>query len=116
MVNERRHNPRVRVSHPCLFWTGISPTPRLASTVDLSLGGVRFATPYCLITDQMVDLAIAIGGSVISCQGRVVYVLLDVDRPMAGVRFEKISNQDRLHLDEHISNLLEQQSEMSYLS
>lgn len=116
MVKERRHNPRIRVSHPCLFLTGISPSPRLASTVDLSLGGVRVATPYCLITGQMIDLTIAIGGSVISCRGRVVYVLLDVDGPMAGVRFEEISNQDRLHLDEHISNLLEQQSERSYLS
>ncbi len=52
----------------------------------------------------------------IICRGRVVYGLLDVDGPMAGVRLEEISNQDRLHLDEHISNLLEQQSERSYLS
>jgi hypothetical protein len=115
VVKERRHNRRVRVSHPCLLSTGISASPRFVSTVDLGLGGARVATPYCLIIDQMIDVAISIGGSVISCRGRVVYVLLDVDGPMAGVRFEEISNQDRLYLDEHISNLLEQPSERSYL-
>lgn len=112
MIEERRENPRVKVCHPCLFLTRISPSPRFASTVDLSLGGVRIATRHCLISDQMIDLAIAIRGRVIICRGRVVYVLIDVDGPMAGIRFEAIPRHDRLYLEGHISGLLEQKNEI----
>ena len=111
MIKERRNYQRIKVGHPVLFLTSIYPIPRLTSTVDLSLGGVKIATPYCLMIGQMIDLTIAITGRVISCRGQVVYVLLDADGPMAGVRFEAISKQDSLYLEEHMLPLVEQRKE-----
>ena len=113
MTKERRNYQRVKVAHSALFLTSIYPIPRLTSTVDLSLDGVKIATPYCLMTGQMIDLTIAITGRVISCRGQVVYVLLDADGPMAGVRFETISKQDSLCLEEHISSLVDQRKEVA---
>ena len=113
MTKERRNYQRVKVAHPVLFLTSIYPIPRLTSTLNLSLGGVKIATPYCLMIGQMIDLTIGITGRVISCKGQVVYVLLDADGPMAGVRFEAVPKRDSVCLEEHISSLVDQRKEVA---
>jgi c-di-GMP-binding flagellar brake protein YcgR len=110
MTKERRSHPRVKVSHPVLYCTDISPTPRLATIVDLSMGGAAIRTPHRLTNGQVIWLTMIIDRQVTTCRGSVVHVLLDEERPMAGVRFERMSQQVRVHLGEHISHLLEQRN------
>jgi hypothetical protein len=113
MIEERRNYQRVKVAHPALFLTSIYPIPRATSTVNLSLGGVKLATPYCLMIGQMIDLTLAVGERVISCKGQVVYALEDAGGPITGVRFEGIPKQDSLYLEKHISSLLEARKEVA---
>lgn len=109
MTKERRSNPRVDVSHPVLYLTNICPSPRLARTIDLSMGGAGIETPHCLVDGQALELSIAIHPRVIYCSGQVVYILLGDGKPMAGIRFKNMSQRDRRHLEEHISLLMEPQ-------
>lgn len=108
---ERRSHPRVEVSHPVLYLNVIFPRPKVGSTVDLSIGGTRIETPYSLITNEILDISIAINPHVIKCRGEVVHVLdLIGERLQAGVRFEEMSKQDKLYLGEYISYVMEQQN------
>jgi len=112
---ERRSHPRIRVSHPALYFSHIYPRPRVASTVDLSLGGTRIETPYSLIFGEHLDISIAIRPQVIQCRGRVVHVRTSQgeDSPIglrfeAGIRFEGMSEQDRLYLTDYLSGMMEE--------
>jgi len=112
---ERRSHPRIRVSHPALYFSHIYPRPRVASTVDLSLGGTRIETPYSLIFGEHLDISIAIRPQVIQCRGRVAHVRTSQgeDSPIglrfeAGIRFEGMSEQDRLYLTDYLSGMMEE--------
>jgi len=112
---EQRFHPRIRVSHPALYFSHIYPRPRVASTVDLSLGGTRIETPYSLIFGEHLDISIAIRPQVIQCRGRVVHVRTSQgeDSPIglrfeAGIRFEGMSEQDRLYLTDYLSGMMEE--------
>ena len=105
---ERRAYPRVEVSHPVLFFTDIYPRPKVARTVDLSLGGTKIETPYSLISGERLEISIAIHPQVIKCRGKVVHVLqVSGEKPQAGIRFEEISEHDRFYLQQYISSVLE---------
>ena len=112
---ERRSHPRVRVSHPVLYFTDIFPKPRVATTIDLSMGGTRIETPYSLISGENLEISIAIHPQVIKSRSQVVHILpLPGERMFAGtrfeagLRFEEMSTQDRTFLEEYISRVMEQ--------
>ena len=106
---ERRRHPRVKASHPVLYFTDIYPRPRVATTVDLSMGGTRIETPYSLVSGADLEMTIAIHPRVIKCTGQVVHTRwVDGERLNAGVRFEDMSKQDRLYLGEYISHVVQQ--------
>jgi hypothetical protein len=109
---ERRRHPRVKLSHTALYFSDTYPTPRVAKTVDLSLGGTRIeTTPYGLIPGEDLELSIVIHPEVIKCRGKVIHILkLPGERQQAGVRFESMSKHDSLYLGEHISSIIEQQN------
>ncbi|MBW2059228.1 MAG: PilZ domain-containing protein [Deltaproteobacteria bacterium] len=111
---ERRNHPRVKVSHPALYVGESYHTPRVATTVDLSLGGARIETPYSLIPGERLQISIAVHPQVIQCRGTVVRSLeLTGERRRggaryeAGVRFEEMSLHDRHHLSRHITRIME---------
>jgi c-di-GMP-binding flagellar brake protein YcgR len=109
---ERRKHPRIEVCHPAMYDTLIYASPRVATTVDLSEGGTRIETPYSLISGTGLQMSIAIPPKVIECKGRVVHVdWHDGERLKAGVEFEDLPEEDKLHLKQHISKLLEQQKQ-----
>lgn len=116
MRTEKRNHPRVEVSHPVLYFSEIHTSPSLTTTTDIGLGGARIETPYNFMIGQAIELAIAINPQVIHCRGQVVHVLLDGERPMAGIRFEGMSQQDKVHLQEHIYSVMEQQALEASLS
>lgn len=106
---ERRNHPRVKVSHTLLYSSDVYSRPQVGSTLDLSMGGTKIKTPYCLTTGEKLEISIAISPKVIKCRGEVVHVLdLKDETPKAGIRFEDLSEEDRLFLGEYVSNVTEQ--------
>ncbi len=81
----------------------------VASTFDLGLEGARIeTTPYTLTQDEKLEVLIAIHPRTIKCRGKVVHLLqVSDEQPQAGIRFEEISEQDRLYLQEYISSVME---------
>jgi hypothetical protein len=112
MRTERRRYPRAKVSHRVLYSSDTYSRPRIVSAIDLSLGGTRIeTTPYGLIPGEELEMYIVVHPKVIKCRGKVVHTLrLKGERLQAGIAFEEISEQDKLYLGEHISDLVEQQN------
>ena len=109
-MRERRRYPRIEAFHPVLYYSDIYPRPKVASTLDLSLGGARIETRYILMQDEGLDVSIAIQPEVIRCKGKVMYVLnSEGERLQVGVRFEDLSLQDSDFLGQYISSILDQQ-------
>ena len=108
---ERRNYPRWGVSHPVLYFTDIYPRPKAASTLDLSLGGARIETLYCLITGERLEITIAIRPQTIKCRGKTIYVSgPEGGRMKAGIIFEELSEHDRNYLRQYLSHVMEQRT------
>lgn len=106
---ERRNSPRLRVSHPALYFTDIYPRPNVASTVDLSLGGTKIKIPHSLIAGERLEITIAIHPQAIKCRGKTIYVVwLEKGKMEAGIQFEELSTQDKLYLRQYLAYLAEQ--------
>ena len=106
---ERRNYPRLEVSHPVLYFTGIYPKPKVASTLDLSLGGTRIETPYGLITGERLEITISIRPQSITCRGKAIYVTEPGEGSMkVGIKFEELSEYDKLYLRQYLSYVTEQ--------
>jgi len=109
-MKERRSHPRVKASHAVLYFTDIYPRPKAATTVNLSLGGARIETPYGLNPGERLEIAIAIHPQAIKCRAKVVHIQSPNGEGLkAGVRFEELSEDDRLYLRQYLLNLMEQQ-------
>jgi hypothetical protein len=107
---ERRSCPRVGASHPVLCFTDIYPRPKGASTLDLSLGGTRIETPHDLTMGESLEITIAIRPQSITCRGKAIYVTRPENgRVRAGIKFEGLSEYDRLYLREYLAQAVEQQ-------
>jgi c-di-GMP-binding flagellar brake protein YcgR len=106
---ERRKHQRIDASHPVLYYSDIYPRPKVAATLDLSLGGARIETRYPLMKSEGLEIAIAIKPQVIKCRGRVMYVIDSKgERLRVGVRFEDLSWQDSVSLGHYLSSMREQ--------
>jgi hypothetical protein len=110
-MTERRIHERIEASHSVLYVRQGYPAPKVASTLDLSLGGARIETPYSLTKGEKLEISIAIRPQVITFRGQVVHIEWpDGERLEAGVRFEEFSKMDSLYLDYHISTIMERQN------
>ncbi len=108
---ERRSHPRVKVSHPALYFTDIYPRPNVASTLDLSLGGTRVRIPYSLMAGERLEITIAIRPQAIRCRAKTVHVLwLEDGRMEAGIEFEELSAPDKLYLRQYLFHVMEQEA------
>ena len=115
VMTERRIYPRIKASHSALYFTRVCPRPRVASTVDLSIGGTRIETLYNLFSGEDLEISIAIHPQVIQCKGRVVHIVnVGGGKPeswtrfQAGVRFEEMSKADQRYLKAYIAQLMNQ--------
>jgi c-di-GMP-binding flagellar brake protein YcgR len=105
-MKERRRHPRFNASYAALFFTDTYTKPKVATLFDLGLGGIRIQTPYSLCSGESLEISFAIHPQIIRCRGRVVHVLWrSIEDVMAGIRFEVLSEQDRLYLEKHIYSL-----------
>jgi hypothetical protein len=107
---ERRIYPRVEAFHPAILSANAYLSPKVASTLDLGIGGASIETSYSLLSGTGVEMSLAICPKVIQCKGRVVHVRwLDGERLKAGLQFQDLSQEDRLCLEEYIASVREQQ-------
>jgi len=105
---ERRNHPRVEVFNPVLCFTDVYRRPKGASTLNLSLGGTRIETPHDLTAGESLEVTIAIRPQAITCRGKAVYVTGSEDGNMkAGIRFEDLSQYDKLYLREYLSSIID---------
>lgn len=104
---ERRKHPRVKSSLTAIYHSDICPRSRAVSAVDLGLGGIRIeTTPHTLAPDEDLEISFVIHPRVIKCKGKVVHILrLSEGRQQAGIRFEDLSKQDRLCVEDYLSLL-----------
>jgi c-di-GMP-binding flagellar brake protein YcgR len=107
---ERRKYPRIEASHPVLYYCHVYPRPKVASTLDLSLGGARVETRYVLMEHEGVDITIAIQPQVIRCRGTVMYVLDGMSEKLqVGVRFDDLCFEDTTILEQYILSRMGEQ-------
>jgi c-di-GMP-binding flagellar brake protein YcgR len=112
MTEERRNRPRIRVSHPVVYFTNSYPNSMLALTVDLSTGGAGIETPYSVRMGEKLKISIGISSQLIKCRGRVVHILRSKGEGLkAGVQFEDLSKKDTLYLTKYVSCVMKQQEE-----
>ena len=108
---EKRKDPRVEVSRPVLYFTDIYGRPKVASTVDLSMGGTRIETSYGLIAGERLEVTIPLRPQAITCRGRAVHVsMLQKGRMEAGIQFEELSEYDRLYLSQYLSEVIQKRA------
>ena len=107
---ERRINPRVYESHPVFYARNSYANRGEASTLDLSMGGLRMEAPNHMKRDERLEVSVAIPPQTIKCRGKVIHVLkLRDQKAKVGVQFENLSPQDRLNLAKYISYAMEKQ-------
>jgi c-di-GMP-binding flagellar brake protein YcgR len=108
---ERRNFPRVETSHPVLYFTGSYARPNVGWTVDLSLGGTRIESSNDLTPGDSFWIHVAIDHQTIKCRGKAIYVFERENGSMAaGVKFEELTEHDRLYLRQYISYNTEYQA------
>ena len=108
---EKRKDRRVEVSRPVLYFTDIYGGPKVASTLDLSMGGTRIETSYGLIAGERLEVTIPLRPQAITCRGRTVHVSIPQQgRTEAGIQFEELSEYDRLYLSQYLSEVVEKQA------
>ncbi len=111
-IMERRIHPRVEVTYPVFYRPDILTRPKVASTLDLSVGGARVETLYLLIEGDRLEISIAINSKVIKSRGHVVHTEWPVGKRLkAGVQFEEISKEDGLYLSEYISSVADRRDQ-----
>ena len=109
---ERRINPRVYESHPVFYVTNPYANRGEASTLDLSMGGLRMEARNHMKRGERLEVSIAIPPETIKCRGKVIHILkFRREKAKVGVRFENLSTQDRLNLEKYISYAIEIQSD-----
>jgi hypothetical protein len=109
-MKERRSHPRVKASRSVLYFTDIYPRPKVAATVDLSLGGTRVKTLDRLNPGEGIEIVIALDPKAIKCRGQVIHVHRPEGEGLeAGVRFEDLSEEDKLCLRQSLLPFMDEQ-------
>ena len=108
---EKRKATRVEACHPVLYFTDIYRRPKVGSTRDLSLGGIRMETPHDLVKGERLEVTIAIRPQAITCRGKAIYVSMpETGKTQAGIQFEGLSEYDELHLRQYLSEVAQQRA------
>jgi c-di-GMP-binding flagellar brake protein YcgR len=116
-VKERRRHFRIQALHPIFYYEDIRPRPRSGSTMDLSLEGVAIETRYPVNKGELLEMSVVLSSRLITFSGKVIYFRrLKGKRFRAGIRFEKISEECRHRLEEHLSQIREKRCSLGSLA
>jgi hypothetical protein len=104
---EKRNTSRVKVSHAIHYHKDTGPRFGVASTVDLSVGGVRIKTSHSLALGDVLRISLPIRSRVIECEGIVVHLVRLMGETLeAGIRFVRLIKHDSFHLARFVSDIL----------
>ena len=80
---------------------------KITKAIDLSLGGAKIPTKEPLSDEDIVNLTLIIGSRTFKSKGDVVYSIKEGTQPFysSGLKFQDISNQDRVMLQEYLNHL-----------
>ena len=104
-IQERRRGPRFSVQQAVHFtW---KERKRDCRSLNISLEGIKIETESELLPDDLLELTILAGESVVKTRGRVIYVEELLDGTFhAGIAFESISPQGRDALVKYLSDIV----------
>ena len=111
---EKRSYPRIEISHPVIYFPDVHPRPKIAKTLDLSMGGTKIESRYGLVKDEGLKITICTDSEVLKCRGKVVHVTgMEDGRMEAGIEFEELSKGDRIYLGQYLSYMMDRQARAS---
>jgi len=101
---EARSHPRYAVRNFVSYCYGNDRF--LTATFDLGLGGMKIQTYHFLPEDEELDIRLVLGPNSVWLKGQSVYSqLLSQGRYTSGLRFIKVSEQDRNLLKDFLATL-----------
>jgi len=104
-IHERRKGPRFNVHHPVHFTR--KDRKKDARSLNIGLDGIKIETDGEVRPDDVLDLTLLVGESLVKAKGRVVYVEALHDGMFhAGIVFEEISEQGRGALVRYFSEIM----------
>lgn len=104
-IRERRRGPRFNVHQPVHF---VRKERRMdCRSLNISLEGIKIETDGEVRPDDLLDLTLLIGESLVKARGRVIYVEELPDGTFhAGIAFQDISEQGRASLMKYFSDIM----------
>ena len=104
-VRDRRRGPRFNVHQPVHFVR--KDQKKDCRSLDISLEGIKIETDAEVRPDDLLDLTLLVGESLVKAKGRVVYVEELADGAFhAGIVFQEISPQGRASLMRYFSDIM----------
>lgn len=103
-IQERRNSVRWKMIYPAIYarldQEGRPFDQKPSRSIDVSLGGMRLQSIFPVQPREMLDIAVALGNSLINYKGEVVYVIHDQDQGFEmGISIREINKGDRLTLN-----------------
>lgn len=104
-IQERRKGPRFNIQHAVHF---SRKDRRMACrSLNMSLDGIRIETDEEVRPDDVLDLTMLVGESLVKARGRVIYVEELPDGTFhAGLVFQDISQEGQKALLRHFSDIV----------
>jgi len=104
-IRERRRGPRFHVHHPVHFFRKYRKND--CRSLNISLEGIRIETDGEVLPDEILDLTLIVGESMVKARARVVYVEELHDGTFhAGLVFQEISEEGRGALMKYFSDIM----------
>ncbi len=100
---ERRSSIRFNASYPVIYTRfdreGRPCDEKPSRSLNVSLGGMRLQTDFPVSPKEVLNIAMALKGTELSFEGKVIYVMDSQDRNFEfGISIQKISSRDRMAL------------------
>jgi hypothetical protein len=109
-IRERRKGPRFDVHHPVHFTK--KDRKKDCRSLNISMDGMKIETDGEVRPDDILDLTLLVGQSMVKAKGRVVYVEELPDGTFhAGVVFQDISEEGRQSLTRYFSDIMDHGAE-----
>ena len=104
-IQDRRRGPRFNVHQPVHFIR--KEARRDCRSLNISLEGIKIETDREVRPDELLDLTMLVGESLVKARGRVIYVEELPDGTFhAGIAFQEISEHGQASLRKYLSDIM----------
>lgn len=103
-IQDRRNSVRWKMIYPAIYTRfdkeGRPFDEKPSRSMNVSLGGIRLQSSFPVHPRETLDIAVALGNSLVSYKGEVIYVIHAQDQRFElGISIKKIRNGDRMILN-----------------